>query len=224
MGRKVHPVGFRLKINRDWSARWYAEGDRYTNLLHEDFRIRRYVEQEAERAGISGVEIERYPNQVQVTLFTAKPGIVIGRKGESVKKLRQGLEEITGKKVKVEVEEIEKPDLDAKLVAMNIASQLERRIGHSRAMKRAVGQAMRQGAKGIKIQVSGRLAGAEMARREWQMEGRVPRHTLRSIIDYGTAEALTTFGRIGVKVWIYKGEKLEEEPRTPEPSDVYVSQ
>jgi small subunit ribosomal protein S3 len=225
MGRKIHPVGFRLKINRDWSARWFAEGDRYRNLLQEDFHIRQFVEKEAERAGVAGVDIERYPNQVQVTLFTAKPGIVIGRKGESVKKLRQGLEEITGKKVKVEVEEVDKPDLNARLVALNIAGQLERRIGHSRAMKRAIGQAMRQGAEGIKIQVSGRLAGAEMARREWQMEGRVPRSTLRSMIDYGTAEALTTFGRIGVKVWIYKGQSLGQQPeeRAPEPADVYVS-
>jgi small subunit ribosomal protein S3 len=223
MGRKIHPVGFRLKINRDWDARWFAEGGRYRELLQEDFHIRRYVEKEAERAGIAGVEIERYPNQVQVTLLTAKPGIVIGRKGESVKKLRQGLEKITGKKVKVEVEEIEKPDLNARLVAMNISGQLERRIGHSRAMKRAVSQAMRMGAKGIKIQVSGRLAGAEMARREWQMEGRVPRSTLRSHIDFATAEALTTFGRIGVKVWIYKGEKVAEETRQVE-TDVYVSQ
>ncbi|HVO70000.1 MAG TPA: 30S ribosomal protein S3 [Aggregatilineaceae bacterium] len=224
MGRKVNPVGFRLKINRDWSARWFAEGARYRNLLQEDFRIRQFVEAEAERAGIAGVEIERYPNQVQVSLFTAKPGIVIGRKGESVKKLRQGLEHITNKKVKVEVEEIDKPDLNARLVALNIANQLERRIGHSRAMKRAVSQAMRQGAKGIKIQVSGRLAGAEMARREWQMEGRVPRSTLRAYIDFAKAEALTTYGRIGVKVWIYKGEVLAEETRRVEPTDVYVSQ
>lgn len=224
MGRKIHPVGFRLKINRDWSARWYAEGDRYRELLQEDFKIRQFVEKEAERAGIADVEIERFPNQVQITLHTAKPGIVIGRKGEAVKKLRQGLEAITGKKVKVEVEEIDKPDLSARLVALNIAGQLERRIGHSRAMKRAVTQAMRLGAQGIKIQVSGRLAGAEMARREWQMEGRVPRSTLRSVIDFSTAEALTTFGRIGVKVWIYKGEALREEPKLPEPTDVYVSE
>ncbi len=224
MGRKVHPVGFRLKINRDWSARWFAEGDRYRILLQEDFEIRRFVEKEAARAGIANVEIERYPNQVQVTLFTAKPGIVIGRKGESVKKLRQGLEDLTSKKVKVEVEEVEKPDLSARLVALNISGQLERRIGHSRAMKRAISQAMRQGAKGIKIQVSGRLAGAEMARREWQMEGQVPRNTLRSVIDYGTAEALTTFGRIGIKVWIYTGESAREEIRPVEPTDVYVSQ
>ncbi|MBN1203204.1 MAG: 30S ribosomal protein S3 [Anaerolineae bacterium] len=223
MGRKIHPIGFRLKVNRDWSARWFAEGERYRDLLQEDFEIRRHIGGEADRAGISTVEIERYPNQVQVTLFTAKPGIVIGRKGENVKLLRQGLEKITGKKVRVEVEEIEKPDLDARLVAVNIAGQLERRIGHSRAMKRAIGQAMRQGAKGIKIEVSGRLAGAEMARREGQMEGRVPRNTLRANIDYGTAEALTTFGRIGVKVWIYKGDVLSEDESAAEPADVYVS-
>ena len=215
MGRKVHPVGMRLKINRDWSARWYAEGQRYTELLQEDFEIRRFIEHELERAGVSEVEIERYPNQVQVTIFTARPGIVIGRKGDSVKKLRQGLESLVGegKKVKVEVEEITKPDTDSVLVAKNIASQLERRISHSRAMKRAISQAMRQGAKGIRIEVSGRLGGSEMARKEWMVDGRVPRNTLRSVIDYGFAEALTTFGRIGIKVWIYKGDQLGEEPR-----------
>lgn len=223
MGRKVHPIGFRLKINRPWEARWFAEGTRYTDNLHEDFRIRAFIGKQAERAGISKVEIERYPQQLVVTIFTAKPGIVIGRKGDNVKIIRQGLEDLTKKKCKVEVEEIEKPDLDARLVAENIAGQLERRISHSRAMKRAIAQAIRQGAQGIKIQASGRLAGAEMARREWQMEGRVPRSTLRSVIDYGTAEALTTFGRIGVKVWVYTGEKLLEE-EAPEPTDVYVSQ
>jgi small subunit ribosomal protein S3 len=222
MGRKVNPVGFRLKINRTWEGRWFAEGTRYTENLHEDFKIRTYLMKETENAGIAKIEIERYPSQIVVTIFTAKPGIIIGRKGEQVKKVRQGLETLTGKKVKVEVEEIEKPDLDAVLVADNIARQLERRIGHSRAMKRAISQAMRQGALGVKITVSGRLAGAEMARREWQMEGRVPRHTLRSAIDYGTAEALTGFGRIGVKVWVYTGEKLQEE--AAEPTDVYVSQ
>jgi small subunit ribosomal protein S3 len=223
MGRKVHPIGFRLKINRPWEARWFAEGERYRVNLHEDFEIRRFINKETDRAGISKIEVERYPSQVVVTIFTAKPGIVIGRKGEAVKKIRQGLEEMTSKKVKVEVEEIEKPDLDAKLVAENIADQLQRRIGHSRAMKRAIAQAIRQGAQGIRIQASGRLAGAEMARREWQVEGRIPRNTLRSVIDYGTAEALTTFGRIGVKVWIYTGEKTAEE-EAPEATDVYVSQ
>ncbi len=223
MGRKVHPVGFRLKINRTWEARWFAQGRRYSENLHEDFVIRHLVASQAKNAGISKIEIERFPQQVIVTIFTAKPGIVIGRKGEAVKKIRQDLEALSGKKVKVEVEEIEKPDLDAKLVAENIVGQLERRIGHSRAMKRAIAQALRQGAQGIKIQVSGRLAGAEMARREWQVEGRIPRNTLRSVIDYATAEALTTYGRIGVKVWVYTGQKAQEE-EIPEPSDVYVSQ
>jgi small subunit ribosomal protein S3 len=218
MGRKVHPVGMRLKINRDWSARWYAEGNRYRDLLLEDFEIRRFVERELDRAGVANIDIERYPNQVQVTIFTARPGIVIGRKGENVKRIRQGLEGICGegKKVKVEVEEITKPDINARLVALNIASQIERRISHSRAMKRAITQAMRQGAQGIRINVSGRLAGAEMARRELMVEGRVPRNTLRSYIDYAFAEALTTFGRIGVKVWIYKGESVGEESRRVE--------
>jgi small subunit ribosomal protein S3 len=224
MGRKVHPIGFRLKINRPWEARWFAEGRKYQENLLEDLAIRQFVLKETDRAGISKIEVERYPTQVTVTIYTAKPGIVIGRKGEAVKKIRTGLEEMTEKKIKIEVEEIEKPDLDAKLVAENIAGQLERRIGHSRAMKRAISQAMRQGAQGIKIQASGRLAGAEMARREWQVEGRIPRNTLRSAIDYGTAEALTTFGRIGVKVWIYTGEKLAEEEEMPEATDVYVSQ
>jgi small subunit ribosomal protein S3 len=183
MGRKVHPVGFRLKVNRDWDARWYAEGMR--------------------------------------------PGIIIGRKGEAVKKVKQDLEKLTSKKVKVEVSEIQKPDLDAQLVAENIGGQLERRIGHSRAMKRAISQAMRLGGQGIRIEVSGRLAGADMARRELMSEGRVPRNTLRANIDYGFAEALTTFGRIGIKVWIYKGEVLErpqEEKRiVPDADGAYVS-
>ncbi|MAS37647.1 MAG: 30S ribosomal protein S3 [Anaerolineaceae bacterium] len=210
MGRKIHPIGIRLKINRDWDARWYAEGNRYTDLLHEDFHIRRFIRSQGGRAGISRIEIERYPNQLLVNIHTARPGIVIGRKGEAVKQLRQDLESLTGgKKVKVEVTEIDKPDVDARLIAENIGGQLERRIGHSRAIKRAIGQAMRQGAQGIRIEVSGRLAGADMARREWQSEGRIPRNTLRADVDYGTAEALTTFGRIGIKVWVYKGDVLD---------------
>jgi small subunit ribosomal protein S3 len=211
MGRKIHPIGFRLKINRDWDARWYAEGKRYVDLLQEDRKIREYVQEEASRAGVSRVEIERYPNQVLVTIHTARPGIVIGRKGEAVKTIKTYLETMTGKKCKVEVNEISKPDLDATLVAQNIAGQLERRIGHSRAIKRAISQAMRQGGQGIKIQVSGRLSGADMARREEMSEGRVPRNTIRANLDYGTAEALTTFGRIGIKVWIYKGDILRLE-------------
>ncbi len=225
MGRKVHPVGFRLKINRDWDARWYAEGRRYTELLQEDFAIRRYIKQVGARAGVSRIEIERHPNQLLVNIHTARPGILIGRKGEAVKELRQGLEARLGEqaKVKIEVTEIDKPDLDAQLVAEGIVSQLERRIGHTRAIKRAISQAMRLGGQGIKIEVSGRLAGADMARREWQSEGRVPRSTLRANIDYGQAEALTTFGRIGVKVWIYKGEVLQDEKKPEPKKDVYVS-
>jgi small subunit ribosomal protein S3 len=219
LGRKVHPIGFRLKIIKDWDARWYAEGDDYAELLHEDLAIRDLVRSQSDGAAISKIEIERFPNQVQVTIWTAKPGVVIGRKGASVKELRRRLEELTDKRVRVEVEEVEKPDLDAYLVAENIASQLERRISHGRAMKRAVAQAMRQGAEGIKIMCSGRLHGAEMARREWQMDGQVPRNTLRADIDYGFSEAGTTFGRIGIKVWIYKGEVLGKAER----QDVYVS-
>lgn len=221
MGRKVHPVGFRLKTIRDWNTRWYAEGDRYRELLQEDFAIRRQVHRELPQAGISRIEIERFPNQVQVNIWTAKPGIVIGRKGGTVKDLRTNLRKLTGKTVKVEVEEITQPDLDAKLVAENIAGQLERRISHSRAMKRAMMQAMRQGAQGIRIEASGRLGGAEMARQEKVWSGQVPRNTIRADLDYGTAEALTTFGRIGVKVWIYKGEIL---PQKTEATDVYISE
>lgn len=227
MGRKVNPVGFRLKINRDWDARWYAKGQNFRDLLQEDFAIRRYIKKEGEKAGVSRIEIERNSNQLQITIHTARPGILIGRKGDAVKKMKQGLQEMTGKTAKVEVNEIEKPDLDSQLVAENIAQQLERRIGHSRAIKRALSQAMRQGAQGIKIEVSGRLAGADMARREWQSEGRVPRSTLRADIDFAKAEALTTFGRIGVKVWIYKGDVLSVERPQQKPTDankeVYVS-
>ncbi len=213
MGRKVHPYGFRLKIIRDWKARWYAEGAKYADLLGEDLKIRKLIRKQLGRAGISLIEIERFPKQVSITVHTAKPGIVIGRRGATVKVLRQDLEELTGKKIRLEVQEVEKPDLDAYLVAENIASQLSRRISHGRAMRRAVRQAMRFGAEGIRISCSGRLHGAEMARREWVREGRVPLQTLRADIDYAQVEAATTYGRIGVKVWIYKGQvlpKLEE--------------
>jgi len=222
MGRKVHPIGFRLKINKDWLGRWYAEGEKYTRQLHEDFTIRRMILSGNDKASISKIDIERFPNLAHVTIHTAKPGIVIGRKGAQVKVLRTDLEKLCGTKVKVDVNEITVPDIDAKLVADNIAGQLERRISHGRAMKRAVSQALRAGAKGVKIMCSGRLSGSEMARREWQREGRVPLQTLRADIDFAKSEALTTFGRIGVKVWIYKGEVLKEEE--PEATDVYVSE
>jgi small subunit ribosomal protein S3 len=210
MGRKVHPIGVRLKITRDWDARWYAEGDRYVDLLHEDRKIRKYLKKETERAGVSTIQIERQPNLVSITLFSVRPGLVIGRKGETVKGIRADLEKMTGKTVKVEVLEVENPDTDAQLVAENIAGQLERRISHSRAMKRAMQQAVRSGAEGVRLEVSGRLGGSDMSRRDWMSEGRVPRNTLRADIDYGFAEAFTTYGQIGVKVWIYKGDVLQQ--------------
>lgn len=213
MGRKVHPIGIRLKVNRDWDARWFAEGDKYVDLLHEDFALRNYVKQAHKQAGISRIEIERQPNVVSINIHTVRPGLIIGRKGDEVKKLRTTLEAMTKKTVKIEVTEIDKPDLDAVLVAESIASQLERRIGHGRALKRAVIQAMRLGAEGIRVEVSGRLGGSDMSRREWMSEGRVPRNTLRANIEYGTAEALTTYGQIGVKVWVYKGVLYSERPR-----------
>ena len=211
MGRKVNPVGARLKINRNWAARWYAEGDRFVELLHEDRKVRAFVKKEMSRAGVAKIDIERQPNVLSINIYTVRPGLIIGRKGEAVKQLRTDLETMTGKSVRVEVTEVEKPDTDAQLIAENIAGQLERRIGHSRAMKRAITQAMRQGAQGIRLEVSGRLGGADMSRREWMAEGRVPRNTLRASIDYGFAEALTTFGQIGVKVWVYNGDVLELE-------------
>jgi small subunit ribosomal protein S3 len=224
MGRKVHPIGFRLKINKTWDSRWFASPDKYADQLHEDRLIREQVFGNTPRAGISKVEIERFPNNVHVTVHTAKPGIVIGRKGANVKDLRKALQELTGTAVKLDIAEIKEPDLDARLVAENIANQLERRISHRRAMQRAMGQAMRQGAEGIKVMCSGRLSGVEMARREWMREGRVPAQTLRADIDFARAEALTTYGRIGVKVWIYKGEILPESEQEQEAMDVYVSE
>jgi len=225
MGRKVHPIGFRLGVIKDWEARWYAPKGRYAAQLQQDFEIRKLVYGEAPKAAIARVDIDRSPSSVTVTIWTAKPGILIGRKGAAVKVMRQKLEELTGTKVKLEVEEIQKPDLESKLVAENIADQLERRISHSRAMKRAISQAMKLGALGAKVVCSGRLGGSEMSRRESLREGRVPSQTLRADIDFARAEALTTFGRIGVKVWIYKGEKMPETIEIPAvEEDVYVSE
>ncbi|HWQ83933.1 MAG TPA: 30S ribosomal protein S3 [Anaerolineales bacterium] len=225
MGRKVHPIGYRLKINKTWEGRWYAEGEEYVNNLHQDFALRALVRKEADRAGVSRIEIERFPGKAKIVVHTAKPGILIGRKGENVKKLRQSLEAMLGKKIDLEIKEIKSPDLDAYLVARNIADQLERRISYQRAMKRALQQAMRQGGQGIRVEVSGRLSGAEMARTVNMRDGRVPRQTLRADIDYAQSEALTTYGRIGVKVWVYKGEKLAEvEERIESTDGVYVSE
>jgi small subunit ribosomal protein S3 len=227
MGRKVNPIGMRLKVNRDWDARWYAEGPRYVELLQEDLKLRKIVKEKTKIAGVSRIEIERQPNLVSINIHTTRPGLIIGKKGDAVKELRSQLVALTKKEVKVEVTEIEKPDLDATLVAESIASQLERRIGHSRAMKKAIIQAMRLGAEGVRVEVSGRLGGSDMSRREWMSEGRVPRNTLRAAIEYGTAEALTTFGQIGVKVWVYKGVVYGTQDRRDTAkttsSDVYTS-
>jgi small subunit ribosomal protein S3 len=225
MGRKVNPIGFRLGINKTGEGRWYAEGREYVDQLHQDFALRNLVRKEAARAGVSRIEIERFPGKVKIVVNTAKPGVLIGRKGESVKNLRQHLETIVGKKIDLEIKEIKSPDLDAYLVANNIAEQLERRISYQRAMKRAIQQAIRQGAQGIRVEVGGRLSGAEMARVVNMREGRVPRATLRADIDYHQTQALTTYGRIGVKVWIYRGELLptvEDQIETTE--GVYVSE
>jgi small subunit ribosomal protein S3 len=225
MGRKVHPIGYRLNINQPWQGRWYAEGSEYREQLQQDFDIRNLIHSEAAKAGVSQIEVERFPGKVKVVVHTAKPGILIGRKGDSVKKMRQGLEALTGKKIDLEIKEIGAPDTDAYLVATNIAGQLERRVSYRRAMKRALQQAMRQGALGIKVEVAGRLSGAEMARSVWLREGRVPLQTLRANIDFARAEALTTYGRIGVKVWVYKGEVLPQvEERVETTEGVYVSE
>jgi small subunit ribosomal protein S3 len=226
MGRKVHPIGFRLLINKTWEGRWYAKkGPEYVKQLHQDFALRELVRKEAPKAGVSRVEIERFPGKVKVVVHTAKPGVLIGRKGESVKNLRKSLETMVGKKIDLEIKEIKSADLDAYLVAENIAEQLERRISHQRAMKRAIQQAMRQGALGVRVEVGGRLSGAEMARAINMREGRVPRQTLRADIDFHRTEALTTYGQIGVKVWIYRGDRANQVEEQVEPTEgVYVSE
>jgi small subunit ribosomal protein S3 len=225
MGRKVHPIGFRLNINKGWEGRWFAKGKDYRENLQQDFAIRQLIHKDADKAGVSRVEVERFPGKVKVIVHTAKPGILIGRKGESVKKIRQDLEALTGKKIDLEIKEIKSPDIDAYLVALNLAGQIERRVSYRRAMKRALQQATRQGAQGIKVEVQGRLSGAEMARSVWLREGRVPLQTLRADIDFARAEALTTYGRIGVKVWVYKGEILPETEEKAEATEgVYVSE
>ena len=205
MGQKVNPIGFRLGVYRQWDARWYADKE-YTKLLHEDLAMRRLIGSRLRNAGVARIETERSANQLTVIIQTAKPGIVIGKQGASVDALRDELERISGKKVRVTIHEIKVPELDARLVAENVASQLEKRIAFRRALKQTVMRSMRAGAKGVKLEVSGRLGGAEMSRREWDRDGRVPLHTLRANIDFGRAEAKTTFGRIGVTCWIYKGD------------------
>ncbi|MBV8196130.1 MAG: 30S ribosomal protein S3 [Candidatus Dormibacteraeota bacterium] len=205
MGQKVNPIGFRLGVYRNWDARWYADKE-YTKLLHEDLAMRRLIGSRLRNAGVARIETERSANQLTVIIHTAKPGIVIGKQGASVDALRDELERISGKKVRVTIHEIKTPELDAALVAENVASQLEKRIAFRRALKQTLMRSMRAGAKGAKIQVGGRLGGSEMSRREWDRDGRVPLHTLRANVDYGQAEARTTFGRIGVQAWLYLGD------------------
>ena len=208
MGQKVHPVGIRLGIVKDHNSVWYADSKNYSKNLISDLEVREYIEKKLDHASVSRVVIERPAQTARITIHTARPGIVIGKKGEDVDKLRAVLAEKMGVPVHINIEEIRKPDLDARLVAQNVAQQLERRVMFRRAMKRVVQNAMRQGAEGIKVQVSGRLGGAEIARTEWYREGRVPLHTLRANIDYATYEAATTYGILGVKVWIFKGEVI----------------
>jgi len=205
MGQKTHPIGYRLGVNRTWSSRWYAEKD-FAKLLHQDVKIRRMVKEKLYHAGVSKVEIERSGDQTRVIIHTARPGIIIGRKGAEVDKLKASLEKEYGNQVYITVKEIKKPELDAQLVSENIAAQLEKRVAFRRAMKRSIAAALRLGAQGIRVCVAGRLGGNEIARTEWYREGRVPLHTLRADIDYGFAEAHTTMGQIGVKTWIYRGE------------------
>jgi small subunit ribosomal protein S3 len=212
LGQKVHPKGLRLGIIRDWDSKWFADKD-FRNLLHEDLKIRKFIKKRLFDTGVAAIEIERAANRLKVTIQTAKPGMVIGRGGTEVERLRQDLEKLTGRQVAVNILEIKLPELSAQLVAENVAAQLERRIAFRRAIKQSAQRTMRGGALGVKIMVSGRLGGAELSRTEWTAEGSVPLHTLRADIDYGFAEAFTTYGQIGVKVWIYRGEILRERER-----------
>ncbi len=219
MGQKIHPTGFRLSVTRDWSSRWYASSKNFPSMLNEDVQVRDYLKKKLKHASVGRVLIERPAKNARVTVFSARPGVVIGKKGEEIDLLRSALQKIMGVPVHVSIEEIRKPELDAQLIADSITQQLEKRIMFRRAMKRAMQNAMRLGAQGIKIMSSGRLNGAEIARREWYREGRVPLHTLRADIDYATSEALTTYGIIGVKVWVFKGEVLNRDEQPEVTSD-----
>ncbi len=216
MGQKVNPIGLRLGVNRTWDSRWFANKGEYGKLLHEDLKIREYLEKELKQAAVSKIVIERPHKKCRVTIHSARPGIVIGKKGADIEKLRKTVGKLTDSEVHINIVEVRKPEIDANLVAASIAQQLERRVAFRRAMKRAVQSAMRLGAEGIRINASGRLGGAEIARLEWYREGRVPLHTLRADIDYGTATAHTAYGTCGIKVWIFKGEILEHDPMASE--------
>jgi small subunit ribosomal protein S3 len=216
MGQKVNPIGLRVGVNRTWDSRWFANKRDYGSLLHEDIKIRKFIEKRLQQAGVSRIVIERPAKKARVTIYTARPGVVIGKKGADIEKLRREVSAMTASEVHLNIVEIRKPEIDAKLVAENIANQLERRVAFRRAMKRAVQSAMRLGALGLRINCGGRLGGAEIARTEWYREGRVPLHTLRADIDYGEATAFTAYGACGVKVWVFKGEIMEHDPMAQE--------
>ncbi|MDP3540215.1 MAG: 30S ribosomal protein S3 [Azonexus sp.] len=219
MGQKIHPTGFRLAVTKNWSSRWYANSKDFPGMLNEDIKVREYLKRKLAHASVGRVLIERPAKNARVTIYSARPGVVIGKKGEDIEQLRTDLQRIMGVPVHVSIEEIRKPEIDAQLIADSISQQLEKRIMFRRAMKRAMQNAMRLGAQGIKVMSAGRLNGAEIARSEWYREGRVPLHTLRADIDYATSEALTTYGIIGIKVWVYKGDMLDrnEQPEVVEP-------
>lgn len=219
MGQKIHPIGFRLAVNRNWTSRWFANSKNFSTMLNEDIKVREYLKKKLAHASVGRVVIERPAKNARITVYSARPGVVIGKKGEDIENLKIELQKILGGQVHVNIEEIRKPEVDAQLIADSIAQQLEKRIMFRRAMKRAMQNAMRLGAQGIKIMSSGRLNGAEIARCEWYREGRVPLHTLRAEIDYGTSEALTTYGIIGVKVWVFKGETSSKSEQGIQPVD-----
>ncbi|WP_374765029.1 30S ribosomal protein S3 [Yunchengibacter salinarum] len=216
MGQKVSPVGLRLGVNRTWESRWYADGEEYADLLHEDLRIRSFIQKEMAQASISRVVIERPAKKCRVTIYSARPGVIIGKKGADIEKLRRKVAGLTTAEVSLNIVEIRKPELDAQLIGDNLAQQLERRVAFRRAMKRAVQNTMRLGAEGVRINAGGRLGGAEIARTEWYREGRVPLHTLRADIDYGVSRAYTAYGVCGIKVWVFKGEIMEHDPMAHE--------
>ena len=224
MGQKINPISLRLGINRTWDSRWFADGAQYGDLLHEDMRIRKHIMKSRRQAGISKVVIERPHRKCRVTVMTARPGVLIGKKGADIEKLRGQLSQLTESEVHLNIVEVRKPEVDATLVADNIAQQLERRVAFRRAMKRAVQSAQRLGALGIRINSAGRLGGAEIARTEWYREGRVPLHTLRADIDFGQAEAATAYGIIGIKVWIFKGEIMEHDPMASEKRAIHAQE
>lgn len=213
MGQKINPIGFRLAVTRNWASRWYADGPEFARKLGEDLRVREYLRKKLRNASVGRILIERPAKNARITIYSARPGVVIGKKGEDIETLKSELQKMMGVPVHVNIDEIRKPEVDAQLIADSITQQLEKRIMFRRAMKRAVQNALRLGAQGIKVMVAGRLGGSEIARTEWYREGRVPLHTLRADIDYGFAEALTTYGIIGVKVWIFKGEKFDKDER-----------